>query len=187
MVEWTQSSEDNPRRPVDHQLSYETEWDMINAVSFRRKAHTHGDGKTMKSNVAEILLKKKPLLYQIAFTVHFTQYLTENVSKLTPASASEFCRWSFFSKTRRWKSVTVTKRITYCHIVTGGSSHANDRNKWAFSFNVCDLRSITVKCEGWSYIIFRLKDGTALPAIHFHQGGSTAFLDSLRKSVQINE
>uniref|UniRef100_A0A8C2JZA5 TBC1 domain family, member 15 n=1 Tax=Cyprinus carpio TaxID=7962 RepID=A0A8C2JZA5_CYPCA len=69
----------------------------------------------------------------------------------------------------------------------GGSNHTNDRNRWAFSFNVCDLRSITVKCEGWSYITFRLKDGTALPAIHFHQGGSTAFLDSLRKSVQINE
>uniref|UniRef100_A0A671RVK8 TBC1 domain family member 15 n=1 Tax=Sinocyclocheilus anshuiensis TaxID=1608454 RepID=A0A671RVK8_9TELE len=112
VVEWTQSSEDNPHRPIDHQLSYETEWDMINAVSFRRKAHAHGDG---------------------------------------------------------------------------GSNHTNDRNKWAFSFNVCDLRSITVKCEGWSYITFRLKDGTALPAIHFHQGGSTAFLDSLRKSVQINE
>uniref|UniRef100_A0A673JM85 TBC1 domain family member 15 n=1 Tax=Sinocyclocheilus rhinocerous TaxID=307959 RepID=A0A673JM85_9TELE len=112
VVEWTQSSEGNPHRPIDHQLSYETEWDMINAVSFRRKVHTHGDG---------------------------------------------------------------------------GSNHANDRNKWAFSFNVCDLRSITVKCEGWSYITFRLKDGTALPAIHFHQGGNTAFLDSLRKSVQINE
>uniref|UniRef100_A0A8C1GR27 TBC1 domain family, member 15 n=1 Tax=Cyprinus carpio TaxID=7962 RepID=A0A8C1GR27_CYPCA len=69
----------------------------------------------------------------------------------------------------------------------GGSNHTNDRNRWAFSFNVCDLRSITVKCEGWSYITFHLKDGTALPAIHFHQGGSTAFLDSLRKSVQINE
>ncbi|RXN18288.1 TBC1 domain family member 15 [Labeo rohita] len=112
VVEWTQSSEDNPHRPLDHQLSYETEWDMINAVSFRRKVHSHGDG---------------------------------------------------------------------------GSNHANDRNKWAFFFNVCDLRSITVKCEGWSYITFRLKDGTALPAIHFHQGGSAAFLDSLRKSVQINE
>ncbi|XP_043120909.1 TBC1 domain family member 15 isoform X2 [Puntigrus tetrazona] len=112
VVEWTQSSEDNPHRPIDHQLSYETEWDMINAVSFRRKVHAHGDG---------------------------------------------------------------------------GSNHTNDRNKWAFSFNVCDLRSVTVKCEGWSYIMFRLKDGTALPAIHFHQGGSTAFLDSLRKSVQINE
>uniref|UniRef100_A0A8C2JXI0 TBC1 domain family, member 15 n=1 Tax=Cyprinus carpio TaxID=7962 RepID=A0A8C2JXI0_CYPCA len=90
-------------------------------------------------------------------------------------------------KSRRKKSVTVTELIIYCHIVTGGSNHTNDRNRWAFSFNVCDLRSITVKCEGWSYITFRLKDGTALPAIHFHQGGSTAFLDSLRKSVQINE
>lgn len=47
MVEWTQSSEDNPRRPVDHQLSYETEWDMINAVSYRKKAQTHGEGKTI--------------------------------------------------------------------------------------------------------------------------------------------
>uniref|UniRef100_A0A672LHY9 TBC1 domain family member 15 n=1 Tax=Sinocyclocheilus grahami TaxID=75366 RepID=A0A672LHY9_SINGR len=112
VVEWTQSSEDNPHHPIDHQLSYETEWDMINAVSFRRKVHAHGDG---------------------------------------------------------------------------GSNHTNVRNKWAFSFNVCDLRSITVKCEGWSYISFSLKDATALPAIHFHQGGSTAFLDSLRKSVQINE
>nr|XP_055029907.1 TBC1 domain family member 15 isoform X2 [Misgurnus anguillicaudatus] len=112
VVEWTQSSENNPHRPVDHQLSYETEWDMINAVSYRRKTHSHGEG---------------------------------------------------------------------------GSNHVNDRNRWAFSFNVCDLRSITVKCEGWSYLIFRLKDGTALPIIHFHQGGSTAFLDSLRKSVQISE
>uniref|UniRef100_A0A8C1ZN46 TBC1 domain family, member 15 n=1 Tax=Cyprinus carpio TaxID=7962 RepID=A0A8C1ZN46_CYPCA len=90
-------------------------------------------------------------------------------------------------KSRRRKSLTVTELIIYCHIVTGGSNHTNDRNRWAFSFNVCDLRSITVKCEGWSYITFHLKDGTALPAIHFHQGGSTAFLDSLRKSVQINE
>ncbi|XP_056333857.1 TBC1 domain family member 15 isoform X1 [Danio aesculapii] len=112
VVEWTQSSEENPHRPVDHQLSYETEWDMINAVSFRRKVHANGDG---------------------------------------------------------------------------GSNHVNDQNKRAFSFNVCDLRSVTVKCEGWSYLTFRLKDGTALPAIHFHQGGSTVFLDSLRKSVQINE
>uniref|UniRef100_A0A8C1GMD0 TBC1 domain family member 15 n=1 Tax=Cyprinus carpio TaxID=7962 RepID=A0A8C1GMD0_CYPCA len=111
VVEWTQSSEENPHRPIDHQLSYETEWDMINAVSFRRKVHAHGDG---------------------------------------------------------------------------GSNHTNDRNRWAFSFNVCDLRSITVKCEGWSYITFHLKDGTALPAIHFHQGGSTAWLGLLGFSRHSN-
>uniref|UniRef100_A0A8B9L266 TBC1 domain family member 15 n=1 Tax=Astyanax mexicanus TaxID=7994 RepID=A0A8B9L266_ASTMX len=93
VVEWTQ----RPHRTVDQQLSYETEWDMVNAVSFKRKAHTNGEG--------------------------------------------------------------------------------------AFSFNVADLRSVTVKCEGWSYLIFCLKDDTTLPAIHFHQGGSQAFLDGLRKSV----
>uniref|UniRef100_A0A8C1ZMH9 TBC1 domain family, member 15 n=1 Tax=Cyprinus carpio TaxID=7962 RepID=A0A8C1ZMH9_CYPCA len=50
VVEWTQSSEDNPHRPIDHQLSYETEWDMINAVSFRRKVHAHGDGGSNHTN-----------------------------------------------------------------------------------------------------------------------------------------
>uniref|UniRef100_A0A8B9L8D9 TBC1 domain family member 15 n=1 Tax=Astyanax mexicanus TaxID=7994 RepID=A0A8B9L8D9_ASTMX len=104
VVEWTQ----RPHRTVDQQLSYETEWDMVNAVSFKRKAHTNGEG---------------------------------------------------------------------------GSNHLNERNKGAFSFNVADLRSVTVKCEGWSYLIFCLKDDTTLPAIHFHQGGSQAFLDGLRKSV----
>lgn len=41
MVEWTQ----RPHRPLDQQLSYETEWDMVNAVSFKRKVHTNGEGK----------------------------------------------------------------------------------------------------------------------------------------------
>ena len=69
----------------------------------------------------------------------------------------------------------------------GGSNHLNERNKWAFSFNVADLRSVTVKREGWSYLIFCLRDDTTLPAIHFHQGDSQAFLDGLRKSVQLSE
>lgn len=51
VVEWTQSSENKPHRPVDHQLSYETEWDMINAVSFRRKAQSHGEGKCLGSQL----------------------------------------------------------------------------------------------------------------------------------------
>lgn len=41
MVEWTQ----RPHRPLDQQLSYETEWDMVNTVSFKKKVHTNGEGK----------------------------------------------------------------------------------------------------------------------------------------------
>lgn len=40
VVEWTQ----RPHRPLDQQLSCETEWDMINTVSFKRKVHTNGEG-----------------------------------------------------------------------------------------------------------------------------------------------
>ncbi|MCI4379158.1 hypothetical protein PGIGA_G00224710 [Pangasianodon gigas] len=108
VVEWTQ----RPHRPLDQQLSYETEWDMVNTVSFKRKIHTNGEG---------------------------------------------------------------------------GSNHFNERNKWAFSFNVSELRTVTVKDEGWSYLIFCLRDDAKLPAIHFHQGGSQGFLDGLRKSVHLSE
>ncbi|XP_060779773.1 TBC1 domain family member 15 isoform X2 [Neoarius graeffei] len=108
VMEWTQ----RPHRPMDQQLSYETEWDMVNTVSFKKKVHTNGEG---------------------------------------------------------------------------GSNHFNERNKWAFSFNVSELRTVTVKHEGWSYLIFCLRDDATLPAIHFHQGGSQGFLDGLRKSVHLSE
>ncbi|XP_026873786.1 TBC1 domain family member 15 isoform X1 [Electrophorus electricus] len=108
VVEWIQ----RPHRPVDQQLSYETEWDMVNTVSFKRKVYSNGEGV---------------------------------------------------------------------------SNHLNERTKWAFSFNVADLRSVTVKCEGWSYLVFCLRDDATLPALHFHQGGSQAFLDGLRKLVQLGE
>lgn len=43
VVEWTQ----RPLRPLDQQLSYETEWDMVNTVSFKKKVHTNGEGKNI--------------------------------------------------------------------------------------------------------------------------------------------
>ncbi|XP_030646506.1 TBC1 domain family member 15 [Chanos chanos] len=112
VVEWTQCSGEKGHRPMDQQLSCDTEWDMVNAVSFRRKPYTNGEG---------------------------------------------------------------------------GLNHTNERSKWAFSFYVCDLKSISVKCEGWSYLTFHLRDGNTLPAVHFHQGGSEAFLDNLRKCAQLSE
>ncbi|XP_041935961.1 TBC1 domain family member 15-like [Alosa sapidissima] len=41
VVEWNQST--RPPRPLEPQLSCETEWDMINAVHFRRKASSNGE------------------------------------------------------------------------------------------------------------------------------------------------
>ena len=67
-------------------------------------------------------------------------------------------------------------------------NHSHERSRWAFTFSVSELRSITVKEEGWTFLIFRLKESsTPLPALHFHQGGSREFLDSLRRFALLSE
>uniref|UniRef100_A0A671YDI2 TBC1 domain family, member 15 n=1 Tax=Sparus aurata TaxID=8175 RepID=A0A671YDI2_SPAAU len=107
VMEWDQCSGEKSQQLLETQLSYETEWDMINAVSFRKKPCTNGESSL---------------------------------------------------------------------------NHSHERSRWALTFSVSDLRSITVKEEGWTFLVFRLKESSAsLPALHFHQGGSTEFLDSLRR------
>uniref|UniRef100_A0A3Q3FLV8 TBC1 domain family, member 15 n=1 Tax=Labrus bergylta TaxID=56723 RepID=A0A3Q3FLV8_9LABR len=43
VVEWVQSSGERSNQLLESQQSYETEWDMINAVSFKKKACTNGE------------------------------------------------------------------------------------------------------------------------------------------------
>lgn len=50
MVEWTQCAGDRPHRPVEPQQSYETEWDMINTVSYKRKPNANGEGECRSAN-----------------------------------------------------------------------------------------------------------------------------------------
>uniref|UniRef100_A0A3B3Z830 TBC1 domain family member 15 n=1 Tax=Periophthalmus magnuspinnatus TaxID=409849 RepID=A0A3B3Z830_9GOBI len=67
-------------------------------------------------------------------------------------------------------------------------SNGHERSRWAFSFSLRELRSVTVKQEGWSFLIFKLKDSSScLPALHFHQGGSTEFLDAVRRYALLSE
>lgn len=56
------------------------------------------------------------------------------------------------------------------------------------NFNINELKSVTVKKEGWTFLVLRLRDSsTPLPALHFHQGGSSDFLDSLKKFSRLME
>ncbi|KAG8012976.1 TBC1 domain family member 15, partial [Nibea albiflora] len=113
VMEWDQCSGVRSHQLLETQQSYETEWDMVNAVTFKKKTCTNG----------ESLL-----------------------------------------------------------------NHSHERSRWAFSFSLSDLRSITVKEEGWTFVVFKLKESsTSLPALHFHQGGSTEFLDSLRRFALLSE
>ncbi|XP_047236874.1 TBC1 domain family member 15 isoform X1 [Girardinichthys multiradiatus] len=115
VVEWAQCPREKSqsRQLLETQQSYETEWDMVNAVSFRKKNYTNGEGS---------------------------------------------------------------------------QNHSHERSRWAFSVNISDLKSITVKDEGWTFLILQLKDSSSsLPALHFHQGGSREFLDSLRRFALLTE
>lgn len=70
----------------------------------------------------------------------------------------------------------------------GCLNHNHERSRWALNFSISELKSVTVKKEGWTFLVFRLKDAsTPLPALHFHQGGSTEFLDSLKKFALLME
>ncbi|CAJ1055776.1 TBC1 domain family member 15 [Xyrichtys novacula] len=117
VVEWAQSSGERSAQLLETQQSYETEWDMINAVTFRKRVCANGEGSLQQ--------QQQPV---------------------------------------------------------------QERSRWAFSFGLGDLRSVAVKEEGWTFIIFRLKESSSvLPPLHFHQGGSTEFLDSLRRFAMLTE
>ncbi|XP_054881576.1 TBC1 domain family member 15 [Poeciliopsis prolifica] len=115
VVGWAQcpGEKSQSRHLLESQQSYETEWDMVNAVSFKKKNYTNGEGSL---------------------------------------------------------------------------NHSHERSRWAFSVNISDLKSITVKEEGWTFLILQPKDSSSsIPALHFHQGGSRQFLDSLRRFALLTE
>ncbi|KAK7929318.1 hypothetical protein WMY93_005713 [Mugilogobius chulae] len=113
VVEWGQCSAE---KVLETQLSYETEWDMINAVSFKKRPCSNGSN------------------------------------------------------------------------AEGSLNHSHERSRWHFTFSLRELRSVTVKQEGWSVLLFKLKDSTScLPSLHFHQGGSSQFLDAVRRFALLSE
>uniref|UniRef100_H3C9N0 Small G protein signalling modulator 1/2 Rab-binding domain-containing protein n=1 Tax=Tetraodon nigroviridis TaxID=99883 RepID=H3C9N0_TETNG len=113
VMEWEQVSSERSQQVLETQQSYETEWDMVNTVSFKKR----------------------------------------------PCSNTECCL-----------------------------NHNHERSRWALSFHINELKSVTVKKEGWTFLVFRLKDSsTPLPALHFHQGGSNEFLDSLKNLTRLME
>ncbi|XP_070579778.1 TBC1 domain family member 15-like [Ptychodera flava] len=61
------------------------------------------------------------------------------------------------------------------------------KSKYAMSFPLTDLRSIkrSKPSLGWSYLLFVLKDGVTLPALHFHEGGSKEMMRRIQFYVTI--
>lgn len=49
VVEWTHAPNERAHRGSEHLNSYEAEWDMVNAVSFKKKPHTNGDAPSHRN------------------------------------------------------------------------------------------------------------------------------------------
>ena len=80
------------------------------------------------------------------------------------------------------------KPDSFLCFLPGALNHTHEKSKWSFTFSVWDLRSITVKEEGWSRLVFGMKEPpTLLPSLHFHLGGSEGFIDCLRRYIIITE
>uniref|UniRef100_A0A3B4Z5U3 TBC1 domain family, member 15 n=1 Tax=Stegastes partitus TaxID=144197 RepID=A0A3B4Z5U3_9TELE len=72
----------------------------------------------------------------------------------------------------------MVNAVTFRKKACSNGEGDHERSRWTFSVSVSDLRSITVKEEGWTFLLLQLKDASAsLPPLHFHQGGSREFLD----------
>ncbi|XP_054775081.2 TBC1 domain family member 15-like isoform X2 [Lytechinus pictus] len=63
------------------------------------------------------------------------------------------------------------------------------RNKYAMSFSLSDVKTIRRSKQnlGWSYLVFILKDNVAMPPLHFHDGGSSAFVHVIEKYVMLTK
>lgn len=141
MMEWDQVPGGRSQQVLESQQSYETEWDMVNTVSFRKRPCSNTECESGGAAGGRAQQHR-----------HLSFHLFPSVSP------------------------------------SGCLSHQHERNRWALSFNVTELKSVTVKKEGWTVLIFRLRDSpAALPALHLHQGGSVEFLDSLKRFTLLME
>lgn len=86
-----------------------------------------------------------------------------------------------------WNLVTQSK-----HEVEDAGANApkrKRRSKYAINFNTSDLHSIRRSDPklAWSYAVFILKDGTTLPALHFHCGGISELIRRLQRYIWLTK
>ncbi|KAL9984661.1 hypothetical protein ACROYT_G006982 [Oculina patagonica] len=82
-----------------------------------------------------------------------------------------------------WDLVTQSKQED------GSAPKKRRRSKYAIYFNTADLHSIRRSDPRltWSYAVFILKDGTTLPALHFHSGGISEMVRRLQRYIWLTK
>lgn len=85
-----------------------------------------------------------------------------------------------------WNLITQSKHEGDADANT---SKRKRRSKYAIFFDTAELHSIKRSDPklGWSYAVFILKDGTTLPALHFHSGGISELIRRLQRYIWITK
>ena len=76
-----------------------------------------------------------------------------------------------------------------CFLSDANTHKKKRRSKYAIYFNTADLHSIRRSDPKltWSYAVFILKDGTTLPALHFHSGGISEMIRRLQRYIWLTK
>ncbi|XP_033104782.1 TBC1 domain family member 15-like [Anneissia japonica] len=84
---------------------------------------------------------------------------------------------------------TVVNTVGYKKAETENISvhQARKKSKYAMTFSLHDVKSIRRSKPdlGWAYLLFTLNDNVSLPALHFHDGGSSVMLRKIEKYVTL--
>ena len=85
--------------------------------------------------------------------------------------------------------ILCNKILTWILLSDASAPKRKRRSKYAIHFNTADLHSIRRSDPKltWSYAVFILKDGTTLPALHFHSGGISEMVRRLQRYIWLTK
>ena len=84
----------------------------------------------------------------------------------------------------------IVLTLVLMHYLTDANAQKKKRrSKYAIHFDTADLHSIRRSDPklAWSYAVFILKDGTTLPALHFHSGGISELVRRLQRYIWLTK
>ncbi|XP_028409145.1 TBC1 domain family member 17-like [Dendronephthya gigantea] len=104
-----------------------------------------------------------------------------------PASTEAFCEEYDINNDAEWSIVShSTKPEDQTQQLADTKSKTQDIvDKYTLSFETNKLNSIRRSDSKfhWHYLVFILKDGRTLPALHFHSGGTREFIQHLNRYI----
>ncbi|XP_054775082.2 TBC1 domain family member 15-like isoform X3 [Lytechinus pictus] len=161
--------------------------------------------RTRRKLILEVVFQQSGVFIHTTHGEAEDDVLLEGRVQLVKKKRGEYVEWvpiheGGFSLPQQDQDWTMVNTVTYqrdnqasddnvvVNPPTTGASVPR-RNKYAMSFSLSDVKTIRRSKQnlGWSYLVFILKDNVAMPPLHFHDGGSSAFVHVIEKYVMLTK